>query len=616
MLKPSYQINNKDILAVFIIFILALSVRAVYFNDFRNTDAYPILAYSDGYSYFLWGKDIASGDIWGRLAFMKWPLYAYFLGFLFKMFGSNVTLVYALQFILGAVNCLLVYFIAKAIFNRVVAFFAALFCVWYAVFIFYDSLLIYNTLSLFLNSLLFLSFWYIKDFPSKKNLFWLGLLSGICTITQASILIFSILAAGWILWRGRLSVRKLIYSFSCFCLGLSIVIGAVILRNYLVERDFVIIAGNTGFNFYSGNSPKADGLFYSPLNIALNQDGMFRDAKVIARAAEGRDLKTSEVSRFWFNKSVVFIKSEPLSYLKLLFRKLKFLFSTREFFHEVEYYSIMDKVSIFKIMFMDLRFILPFAFLGMFLNLRNFRKTAMLYLALITMSFSIILFFVTTRYRLAMVPFLIIFAASGVFTMGEALRRRSYVRFGWICAALLIVFTLNNYQVFHKNKPAYSKEAYPDFRYHLRKAIYYNNEKSDYQNAIKEIEIAYNMQPDNHYCLLTYGTIYFNMHDFKMAEEKFKGAISNFPLSVDAYYNLGFLYNIEKRFEEAKKVLRQAAFLDPQNAEAHFELGKAYKATGELKKAEDEFILALQRINRWRTKEKGLITKELVGLNK
>lgn len=615
MAQPSYQINKRDILAIFIILALSLVVRAIYFEDYKNTDIYPILPYSDGYSYFLWAKDIASGDIWGSSAFMKWPLYAYFLGLLFKVFGSNVTFVYALQFALGTINCVLVYFIAKIIFNEKVALLAALFCVWYAVFIFYDSLLIYNSLSLFLNSLLFLFILHIQNHPNKKNLFWIGIFLGICTITQASIVIFGILAIAWILWQRKLSFGNSIYNFSAFLLGLSIAIGSVILRNYSVEKDLVLIAGNTGFNFYSGNNPAADGRFYSPLNIALNQDGMFRDARVIAKATSGRGLKTSEVSHFWFNKALAFIKDNPAGYVKLLFRKLNLLFCPEEFFHEVEYYSIRDKIRVFKIMFLDLRFILPFAFLGMLLNLKRFKETGLLYLVLITLTLSIILFFVTTRYRMSMVPFLAIFASFGIFSLWEALRQRNYLRLGWLCIVLCLIFIVFDYRVFHKNKISYLNDNSLNFRYHLGKAMDYNN-KSDYQNAMEEVRRAYQIQPNNHYSLLSYGAIYYNMHDFKMAEGKLKEAIRIFPLSVDAYYNLGLLYNQEQRFEEAKAALSEAVFLDPEDVGAHFELGKAYKARGEFKQAREEFNLALKKINRWRTEERAIITKELTDLDR
>lgn len=610
----SYQINRKDLLALLIILALAFTSRVFYFKGYSNTEIYPILANSDGYSYLVWAKDIASGDIWGNKAFMKWPLYAYFLGLLFKVFGTNVTLVYALQFLLGAVNCVLVYFIARRIFNAKIAFLSALLCVWYGLFMFYDGLLVYTSLSLFLNSLLFLFILRIQNHIRPGNLFWAGILLGVCAITQASILIFGVLAVAWILRQAGLGLKKIFYNFSFFAFGLAIVIGAVVLRNYLVQKDFVLIAGNTGFNFYSGNNPEADGLFCVPANIALYQEGMFRDARVIAEAAQGRRLKTSEVSSYWFSRAIAFAKSHPAAYLKLLLRKTRFLFSPNEPLHDIEYRYIADKIGVFKIMFLDLRFILPLAFLGIILNLKRFKEAALLYLVLISLSFSIILFFVTTRYRLSMVPFLAIFASCGAFSLWEALKNRKYISLGLSSFLLLAFFMFFDRWLFNKNIAAYSKDATPVFRYHLNKAVNYNNNSSDYQSAMREVRKAYDIQPDSHYCLLTYGAIYFNMQDFKMAEEKFREAIEVFPLSVDAYYNLGFLYNIERRFQEAQATLEKAVHLDPEDASAHFELGRAYKEARQSKEAEAEFNFALEKLSRSRSADRAVIIKELNDL--
>jgi tetratricopeptide (TPR) repeat protein len=590
MSLASYRIDKISLLMIFIVLAVALFARAAYFKDYKNTPAYPVLSYSDGYSYVIWAKDISNGDIIGNKAFMKWPFYAYFLAFLFKLSGASLPFVYLIQLMLGALNCVLVYFIAKTMFRQGVAFLAALLCAWYGVFVFYDFLPIYNCLSLFLNSLLFLFFLRIQDKPDKKNLFWLGILSGISTITKAGILIFAIFAPILILWQKRVSLKKLANNYSFFCLGLLIIISSVILRNYWVEKDFVFIAANTGINFYLGNNPKADGLFQSPENIALNQEGMFRDAKVVADKATGRDLKASQVSRYWFNKGVAFAVSDPARYLKLSLRKLGLIFSPEEFFHEIEYYSISDKIRVFKVMFMDLRFILPFAFLGMFVNLRQAKVTALLYLAIIAFSLGIAMFFVTARYRVSMAPFLIIFATSGIFSLWEALRRRNYLRLNLLCLVLASLFILLDYHLFY-NKP-------------------------DHKNGLKEISPASRFDPNDHYCLLTYGAMYYNMGDLKMAEKMFRQAIKVFPLSVDAYYNLGLLYNKEKMFSQARDVLIQAVSLDSQDFAAHFELGKVYKATGEFKEAIKEFNFALNIINRSRFTERAAIEKELADLNK
>jgi len=87
-----------------------------------------------------------------------------------------------------------------------------------------------------------------------------------------------------------------------------------------------------------------------------------------------------------------------------------------------------------------------------------------------------------------------------------------------------------------------------------------------------------------------------------------------FPFYIDAYYNLGFLYNQEHRFDEAIAVLERGSFLDPEDAAIYFELGKAYKAKKDLAKAKDKFNIALSKMPRWRKEDRQLIEKELVGL--
>jgi Tfp pilus assembly protein PilF len=85
---------------------------------------------------------------------------------------------------------------------------------------------------------------------------------------------------------------------------------------------------------------------------------------------------------------------------------------------------------------------------------------------------------------------------------------------------------------------------------------------------------------------------------------------------VDARYNLGLMYNQQHRFNEAKDMLEKVVSLDPEDTGAHFELGKSYKATGNLKGAKQEFGLALKKINRWRIEERAIIEKELTGLER
>ncbi len=586
---------------ILIIFLSALFVRFLYFSDYANTKIYPVLKYSDGDFYYEWARDIGSGDILGNKVFMKWPLYAYLLALLLKISKNSVSAVYAFQFMLGAVNCVLLYFIARAMFNRAVAFIAALLCAWYALFTFYDGLLTYSNLSLFLNSLLFLWILKIQHHPDIKNLFLTGIILGICTIAQTNIVIFAVPAVLWILRRERLSLVRALYVFSCFIAGLSIIIGTVFLRNYLVAKDFVLISGNVGVTFYSGNNPDSDGTFRPPFLMTRYLYGMNRDARIIAKMSLNREPKASEVSNFWFNKSLNFIRNEPARYIKLLFKKFVYLFSPKEVILDPEYGIIIDKAKVFKIMFLDLKFIMPLILFGVFLNLKRFKELGLLYLIIIAFSVSIISFFVASRYRIAMIPFLMIFASSGIFILWEAVRKKSFLRLA-LFMGVISVFVLV--------KP---KENFVKFRYYIAQANNYTI-NSDYENALRFIKLAYAIEPNNPEAAFSLAGAYYDMKEFSMAEDKFKETIRIAPLSVDAYYNLGLLYIQQKRFKEAVRVLEKTIALDSDDILAHFELGRAYKATGNPKLARDEFNLALKKINRWRTDDREIIKNELTGL--
>ncbi|MBM3244797.1 MAG: hypothetical protein FJZ15_03295, partial [Candidatus Omnitrophica bacterium] len=240
--SKKYHFNKKDIFSVGLVFLAALILRLIYFAQYSSVSFFPFLSYSDSEAYYSWARDILSGDVIGKAAFMKWPLYAYFLAGLFFIFGINALAVFSLQFVLGSINCVLVYLIGRLMFNRAVGLIAGLLCAFYGLFIFYDALLTYTTLSIFLNLILFLLFFLVRGRPAKGNFFWLGLYSGICAITQGSVLIFSIAAAFLILVFNKTGLKKFCLSFGFFIIGLGIIIGGVTLRNYFVEKDFVLLA--------------------------------------------------------------------------------------------------------------------------------------------------------------------------------------------------------------------------------------------------------------------------------------------------------------------------------------------------------------------------------------
>jgi tetratricopeptide (TPR) repeat protein len=215
---------------------------------------------------------------------------------------------------------------------------------------------------------------------------------------------------------------------------------------------------------------------------------------------------------------------------------------------------------------------------------------------------------------MAMVPFLIIFASLSLVSLWNALREKRYFGFGRLCAALILIFVLVNYnKIFSRNIGENLQNNFSNFNYHFIKALNYEN-SADYRRAIQELNSAYNINPGDRRVLFRLGVNYFYMKELKAAEEKFKEVIKICPFCVDACYNLGFLYNQQSRFTEAIEALERAVYLDPENMAANFELGKAYKSIGKFNEAKQKFELVFKNISRWRTEDRKIIEKELTRL--
>jgi tetratricopeptide (TPR) repeat protein len=601
-----YGLSRKDLFLIFAAVGAALALRFLFLIDYRGTDSYAVLAFSDSDYYLNLARGIASGNFSAGEAFARWPFYGYALAAVLWLSDNSLLAVYGFQLLLGALNCAFVYAAARIIFNRLAGVIAALLYAWYGLFIFYEGLLVYTALSLFLNSLLFLCYLYLYRGYSPKKLFLLGVFAGICVITQANIAVFAAAGALFILWRSEVTILRAGRKFLYFFCGMALVIAAVAARNTWAEKDLVLLNSNSGLNFYIGNNPQTDGLFRIPAYLTPTGVHMLRDSRLIAQAVSGRQLKSSEYSDFWFRKAVSFIRENPLAYLRLLGRKAAYLFSPREHIYEPEWRDIEGRIRVFRILFLDLRIILPLAIAGMLLCLKDFRRVALLYLAVATVSLSIIIFFVQTKFRIMLVPFFVIFAAGAVSCLWRMFREGKFFKCALCAAALALAWLYSS-----SPRPASAADK-SSAEYALRFSRFLKYEKAgDYPRALEEAKALERIKPDYHYLAYCSGTVYYHSGDYRAAEEKFKASLRIAPFFTDAYYNLGFLYNGQKRFSEARDILVRGLALDADDPGMRFELGKAYKGAGGFKQAAEEFKLALSKLDRWRQKDRALVEREL-----
>jgi 4-amino-4-deoxy-L-arabinose transferase-like glycosyltransferase len=166
----------------------------------------PVL--DEGY-YVELGRAIAAGNWLGEdgLFFMD-PLYGYFLGVLFFLFGDNLTTVRLVQIGLDSLNILLIYGIADRVHGRRAGILAALLYALYPVAFFYSLLILKTTLAVTLLLASVLMLLAALDSGRRRDWLFLGILLGFMTYLWANLILMLPLSMVFILFYQKMPWRK------------------------------------------------------------------------------------------------------------------------------------------------------------------------------------------------------------------------------------------------------------------------------------------------------------------------------------------------------------------------------------------------------------------------
>jgi tetratricopeptide (TPR) repeat protein len=358
--------------------------------------------------------------------------------------------------------------------------------------------------------------------------------------------------------------------------GLLLILFPVIIRNYVVSGDFVITTSQAGSNFYIGNNLKANGS-YVPL-ISGHETPEFEgpDARMIAEKELGRELKPSEVSRYWFAKSFDYIKNNKFHYTMLMWKKIKLMFNHYEVPDSEDFYFYRQYSSILRLPLIPFGIICPLAFLGMLLLIKDYKKYSLLYVLVIANFVSIIIFYIFSRYRLPIVPLFIIFSSYAINWFTKEIIQKKWktpLVFGIICLLFYLFSHIKMNEI--ESNLAVS---------HANMGISYKK-LGDTSNAKLEYEKAIKVDPDCALAHYNLGNIYREKGLIEDAIKEYKTTIKITPNDIEARYNLGNAYQEKGLIEDAIKEYKMVIKTDPNHVSALNNLGTAYATKGKLYKA-------------------------------
>jgi len=372
-----------------------LALRVFSLVRYSSENPFAARLFSDAHHYLEWARLIAAGDA-PREAFYQAPLYPYFLSAIFRVFGENLTAVYGAQLFVGCASILLVADLARAFLPRAAAAAAATAYALHPYPVHFEEKLFPETVALF-AALLALRL-AVRPRDSLLGRASAGLAAGVSSLARANLLLFGVLFPLLLLRRER--TGALLFAGAFF-----VVILPVLARNLAVGGGFVPIAANAGEVFLHGNNPSARGSMGKVRELRADIETLATESRRVASEKAGRTLDAGEASAFWFREGLRWVRANPGAYVVLELRKLRLLLSARftplgsDFDFETARFPGIPRTLVF------LHYpLLLFAALGLLRSEARRRIPPAVLVFAAVQVFTLLFFFVSTRYVLLLLP--------------------------------------------------------------------------------------------------------------------------------------------------------------------------------------------------------------------
>jgi hypothetical protein len=423
-----------------ILFASALAIRLGYLHELRGTcfaDERPLI--EDTKYYDMRASEIAAGNLIGDAPGFLSPVYCHLLGMVYALPGGGFHAAKVLQAVLGALACVLLYWIGREIFSDGAGCLAGALLSVYGLHIYYTGILL-PTITIGVLNLVFL--WVLVSGtgrPSPLRFVVAGIFLGLATGAKANALLLLPLTALWIWFARRpVSPRQRLAWCAALAGGTLLALAPLTVRNYLTSDSFVLVTTSGGRNLMKGNGPDANGTHvFLPASDQGAHLGYYLDHSIDPKTAVQDNREMS--ARAW-----TYMRQHPVRTTCLFLRKLGLLLHDRELGTRDSFYFARTQSSILALPWLTFGLIAPFGLAGWILvGVRRggaggpaLPLVGPLHVLAAVQVVSFVLIFVLARYRLVLVACLMLFASWLVGRLVDGVRSRDYRSLA-LAAALL-----------------------------------------------------------------------------------------------------------------------------------------------------------------------------------
>lgn len=541
------ELSKKDIkLICLYLFIFAIAVRGGYYVGFMDnpffdyvSPAFDQINFDKAAIGFANGSILASGGAEGYA-----PLYKYFLGIIYWIFGRNFFAIWAVQFFIGAGASVFMFLITLRFFNKWVAIICSIFYAMYGPNIFYEGKLIRESLTEFLAIILFYYLLRYKEEPRLKYAILSGAFLSLLIQSRPNMLFiipFGLYYLFWVILKG-LSVKLKVKHVLIFMAILAVVGTPLMVRTVIVHKRFVLYDTSGPQTLLAGNLPEYEGVGWNDAEYIDHIWG-------IIRSYNG---DTVSIINHIFKR----VCASPIDYISLYARKIYWFLNNYEYPANVNYYLYQDFSPVLKNPLSNFSLLVSLAIAGMVLTCKDYRRYLLIYLFIAGLTLSVIIFYPVSRFRIAVVPFFIPFAAYSIYYVFLKIWQKRVV----MALACIIPVALMTY--FLRTPEAYS--------YKIRHIDYGNMAIAYLENKKK-----YSTNKAEEYLIKSWNqSSMINMREREKGGKYLKNVVSKDLVRLYLYLTAKAF--VDKNYNDAIVNGRKAVRLEYANLEAHKLLSNCY----------------------------------------
>lgn len=392
--------DRRPLVAMTAILLLsfALNIVVLFQLEANLIHFYEPLPEDDPAYYMNWGEQIVAGEWPNDNPFDLSPYYPYYLALIYKFLGRDMIMPRLFQVLLGLLVVALTYRIGKALFSTRIGLVSAFVLSVYGPFLYYNiefSTAPHN--ALWVTLAIYLIILYARRGHWSYALV-AGVFVGFAALGQPNAVVFAGALALWLL---LIKIPRSVQVRGIVALGLGTlaVVALPTWHNYRVTDRLGFITMLGPYNLYIGNNPEAIGKFYSigrEVRTHIEESG-----------------ETTYRAEIWD-----FYTSQPAEAIGLLGKKATFFLvgSDAELGSYVNYHFWgVENSFILKLLLLRYEMLALIVLIGSRLVIN--RQSAILLLCFVVYGLSIIAVFVQARYRIPLVPIMIILSTAAVFAI-------------------------------------------------------------------------------------------------------------------------------------------------------------------------------------------------------